>query len=235
MNGNEWLEALPESPCAERDQMILNAINDGIAICEWSEIESTYKEHKAKFYVNTDAVYVNTDDGRFRFQVCAQLAQQCAELVGGMMPTIKIMDLRHLASNRLNATLLTAGPDMSSTTYSKNWNKKLEAKRAGFEGIVSDCGKPWINDNGLSASAGACLYGFFDVNAPFVNSIGLKLWQTLGSKHNNRHSDYSSTLLLMSIMCEVDGQSMSVADVAKDIELSHLLNYGGVLHFVKGK
>lgn len=236
MTGQEYIDTLPEQPNEQHNQMTLEAISSGVLLVEWSPISSTWKDHVATFQVSTDAAFCLLDSGeRFRPQFSAKMAQEAAELVGGMMPTTKILDLRHLASNQLNAILLTAGPDMSSTTYSKNYNQKLEAKRANYEGIVSDAGKPWINDNQLANSNGACLYGFFDKSAPFTNSIGLKLWQQVGTKHNNQHQDYSSTLILMSIVCEVDGDSMMVEDIARDPELSNLLNYGGKLNFTKGK
>lgn len=230
----DWINNLPEMPGEKRDNLFLKSIESGMAICQWSEIESTYEGHVGKFQVNTDAVYIEYENGRFRFPISAKNAQIAADMVGGMFLTTKIMDLRHLNSNKLNATLLNAGPNMSSTTYSKDFNNKIEIKRKGFKGIVSDCGKPWILDNKLSISAGACLYGFYDVNANNVNNIGLKLWQNVGTKHNNMHQDYSSTLLLMEKICEVDNVKMEIKEIAKDKILSNLINYNGILNYVRG-
>ena len=228
-----WLSDLPEQPSPQRDKITLDAVASGLAIVEWSDISSTYQNHTATFRVSTDAAYVNTEQGRFRPQFTASMAQQAADLVGGMLPTTKAMDLRHLASNKLNATLLSAGPQMSSTSYSKKWNANLELKRKDYSGIVSDAGKPWLVDNRLAQSAGAVLYGFYDVNAPSTNSIGLKMWQLLGTKHNKMHQDYSSTLILLAKNCIVDGQNTTVEEVVKDPILSHLINYDGILNYVR--
>lgn len=232
----KWLNQLPESG-KDRDNMILQAISDGNVVCDWISIQSDYQGHTGTFWLNSDACHVILDDGsRFRFMVSASLAQRCADALEAMLPTTKLMDLRHSqAINKLNATLLTAGPQMSSKQYSIDWNVKLENKRNGDEGIISDCGKPWIIDNALGASQGACLYGFYDVKAPFTNSVGMKMWQLVGTRHNEFHFDYSSTLLLMDKNCEIDGQTVSIEDVAKDPVLSNLMNYGGKLNFVRGK
>lgn len=234
MNGQEYLSGLPEEPNEERNRLTLAAISDGTLIVEWSEIESTYKNHIGKFNVSLDAAYCILDNcSRFRPQFSAAMAVQAAELVGGLLITPKLMDLRHLASNKLNATLLNAGPEMSSTSYSKNYNEKLEAKRGDYQGIVSDCGKAWVLSNRLASSAGAVNYGFYDRSAPFTNPRGLKMWQTLGGMHNSNHQDYSQVLLLMGYMCEIDGQSMSVIDVMTNPELCGLISDEGIIKYRK--
>jgi len=230
----DWITTLPEEPCEERSRMTIEAVKSGLAVIEFADITSTYKEHTATFRISKDAAYIDTEDGRFRFQVSAKTAQICAEELKCMLPTDKLMDIRHLSSNKLDATLLTAGKNMSSTIYSLDFNKKLNDKITSYDTIISDIGKPWINSNKLAYSKGACLYGFFDTKAPFHNSIGLNLWQDVGTKHNILHEDYSSTLILVQQTCNLDGQEVEIKDIISDKTLSYLLNYDGILKYTKG-
>jgi hypothetical protein len=234
MNGSEWLSTLPENPGAERDKKVLDAISSGIAICSWSPITSSIPNHQATFQVNEDAVYVILDDGsRFRFQVSAKLAQQCADLVGGSLITSKISDLAYQqACIKLPATLLPAGADMVTTTKSKVWNYKLEAARDGREGLIRDCGKAWILHNLLGGTR-AINYGYYDPHAPNINPQQIRMWQTVGTRHDSAHTDESQTLILMENVCVVDGKGMNVADLIKDPVLCGLASYDGVLKFTR--
>ena len=235
MDSLSWLTSLPNEPTAARNQLVLDAINGGLVSVNWVPVTSTINGHTATFQVCDDAIYVGMPDGaRFRFQVNAKMTQQCADLLGGVMVTSKIMDLSYQQADvMLDATILPAGPDMSSTDFSRRWNAEVEAKRAGKTGLIRDCGKAWILDNALASSAGAVNYGFYSKSAIYTNSAGIKLWQNVGSRHNAEHQDYSQTLFLMSVGCQVDGQDMAVTDVMADPVLSHLVNYNGILKYTK--
>lgn len=235
MNAQDWIDQLAEQPGTTRNNQILEALQAGLIVSEFSEVVSAAPDHEARFYVSTDALYVPLEDGsRFRFPVTAKLAQQIADNLDLSLPTSKVMDLRHLNSIKLNATLLQAGPQMSSTSYSKAFNQKLEAKRNNQEGIISDCGKAWLIDNRLASSKGAINHGFYDKSAPYTSPGGLKLWQNTGGQHNNQHSDYSQVCILMKKECLVDGQPSTIAELAKHPTLSKLLNYDGILKFLRG-
>lgn len=235
MNGSEWLASLPEQPGAERDHLILEAISSGLAHCQWLAIFSSIPHHTASFYVSDDAMFVELEDqSRFRFTVSAALAQQCADLVSASLLTTKISDLAYQqATILLPATVLPPGPDMSTTTQSKAWNRILEQHRAGREGLLRDCGKAWILSN--TPNAGAVNYGFYDSQAPYTNRHGIKMWQTLGTKHNAWHVDYSQTLLLMQEICVVDGEATTVTELLQDPELCSLISDEGVIHTTKQK
>lgn len=235
MTANEWLENLPENPCLERDQSVLEAIDNGLVNCDWVEVTSESSGHSAVFKVLADAAYVTLEDGsRFRFQVSANLAQKCADALDASFMTAKVSDLAYKqATVVLPVTTLTAGPDMATTTKSKEWNTIVESKRAGATGLLRDCGKLWILDNSLAYSSGAVNYGFYDKNAPYTGPGGLKMWQTIGKKHDHWHSDYSQTLILTRNTCEVDGQVMQTAQVMTDKTLCGLVSYQGPLKYTR--
>jgi hypothetical protein len=235
MDSQSWLNSLPNNPGPERDQAILNAISEGIVICNWSPVTSTIAGHIATFQVCEDAAYVElSDSSRFRFQVSATLAQKCADLLSASFITSKISDLSYKqAQVVVEASTLSPGPDMVTTNKSKIWNTAIENKRAGRTGLFRDCGKAWILSNRLSTSISAVNYGFYDKSAPYISQGGLKMWQTIGTRHDRSHTDYSQTLILMSNICEIDGQSVNVIDIMKDSKLSFLLSYDGVLRFTR--
>lgn len=236
MNGSEWLATLPDLPGAERDKKILDAVSSGLAYCYWLPVISEIPGYRAVFQVCDDAVRVDLEDGsRFRVQVTAKLAQQCADIIGGSLITSKISDLAYKQANViLGASPLAASAAMVTTARSKTYNEVVEKKRAGKTGLIRDCGKAWILDNALAYSLGAVNYGFYDRNAPAVGPGGFKMWQTVGTRHNALHTDYSQTLILMESVCELnDEKAVPIASIMKDPKLAKLINYSGVLKYTR--
>lgn len=237
--GSDWLTNLPEKPGTERDKYVLDGISSGIVHCDWLPITSSINGHDATFYVCDDALYVDLDDGsRFRPQCTAAMTQQAADILGASMITAKISDLAYQQADVvLEAQPLPAGPDMVTTTKSKQYNALVEKKRAGRTGLIRDCGKAWILHNAIVpvviGARGAVNYGFYSKSAPYTNKMNQKLWQNCGFRHNLQHQDYSQTVILMSGECMVDGNEMKVLDVMLDKELSYLLNYEGVVKYTR--
>jgi hypothetical protein len=238
MNETEWLNSLPNNPSNDRDNKILQAINNGLAVCTWHPIVSSIPGHTAIFQVCEDAVHVILEDeSRFRFQVSASLAQKAADLLEAILPTAKIHDLSYQqAKIKLPATLLPPGPDMVTTKKSIVWNQALEKKRKSLkvEGLVRDCGKVWILSNRLGLRNNIAVnYGFYDPRAPYTSKSGQQMWQTIGTRHNAYHTDYSQTLVLMSSTCQVDGQQMSTYEVMQSPTLNGLISDEGILKFIR--
>lgn len=237
MNGTEWLDSLPENPGIERDNKVLEAVKTKLIHCEWYGVTSTYKNHHATFYVCDDALHVDLEDGsRYRPMASATLVQKCADLIPGtMLPTAKIMDLSYLQADVvLDATVLPAGPDMDTATRSKFYNVNFEKKRAKKTGLIRDCGKAWILHNNLGNKIDLAInYGFYDKKAIYKNPQGIKVWQNIGTRHNRYHEDYSQVLILMLDQCELNGNLVNISDLAKDPELSYLLNYEGKLKYLR--
>lgn len=248
--GTEWLNNLPENFTAERDQYVLEAAKNGLLQVEWAPITSTYQNHTAIFHVCSDALWVdatwtvvdnnghiadenNKISGRFRPQVSAKLAQEIADVLELSFITAKISDLAYLQSTKISMTSLAAGADMVLTWKSKEFNQLVEGKRSGTETLLRDVGKSWLIDNALQYSAGAVNYGFYDPHAPYINPQGIKMYQTIGTRHNQGHSDYSQVLFLMQTKCQVDGVDTDIYSVMKDPVLSNLINYSGILKYTR--
>lgn len=237
MNNLDWLNQLPNDPTSERDNLILTAIQNGlIKCCDWVPIAiNDTNKHQAIFYVCDDAIRLELPDNyRFRIPVSATLAQQCADYLEASLLTAKISDLAYQqASLRTDSVILYPSADMATISKSKVWNERVEKNRSKHEGLFRDCGKAWILSNRLSNPQGAINYGFYDHSAAYTNPQGIKMWQTIGTKHNRFHTDYSQTLMLMKSTCEIDGRSIKVVDVMSSPDLSYLISYEGVLHYTR--
>ncbi len=234
-NSIDIVNSLPENPSSERNQIIIKAVEDKLIKFNWIPITSEIPGHKAIFYVTEDAGYFELEnDYRYRPQVTATMTQQCADILGASMVTAKIMDLSYKQAAIVeDATILPAGPQMSSSTYSKKYNDLVEKKRAGRSGLFRDCGKSWLLSNRLPTSAGAVNYGFYYKKAPYVNSQGAKLYQPESGVHDASHQDYSQVLFLMDSTCIVDDVTHKVSDIMQDKELCQLINYDGILKYTR--
>lgn len=235
MNNLDWLDQLPNDPTLERDNLILSAIQNGMINCQWCPITVKTDKHQAIFYVSDDAFRLELPNNyRFRIPVSATLAQQCADYLEASLLTAKISDLAYQqASIKTDSVILYPSADMATIAKSKIWNDRVEKNRSKREGLFRDCGKTWILSNRLLDSQGAVNYGFYDQHAAYANPQGIKMWQTIGTKHNRFHTDYSQTLILMKSTCEIDGQIMKITEVMSSQELSHLISYEGVLHYTR--
>lgn len=237
MNGSEWLNILPnempKKPGTGRDRAVLDAVESGLLTSSWSSIISKIPGYEAVFSVTSDALHVVLNNGqRFRPQCSAWLQQKCADLLGASLPTAKIMDLSYIqAIVKLEAVTLPAGAKMTLTDYSKMYNLSLEKQRNGRDGLIRDSGKTWCLSNRISESAiKAINYGFYSKSG-YVNNVGLKLFQTLGGRHDFLHQDYSQCILLMSSMCMLNGEMVPIQKIMSDPKLCQLISYEGVLKF----
>jgi hypothetical protein len=237
MNGSEWLAKLPNLPGPARDKMVLEAVTSGLLYCGWEEVTSSIPDHTATFFVTDDAFRVDLEDGsRFRPQVSAQLAQQCADIVTGTLPTPKLMDLSYQQADvKLAAAVLPAKPDMVTTAKSVLFNKTVETKRGGRSGLIRDCGKAWVLSNKMAKGPlYAVNHGFYDPKAIYVSN-GIKLWQNRGAAHDRSHTDYSQTLILTSSYCLLDGASCPILDIMTHPTLCKLISDEGRLNYTRQK
>lgn len=214
------IEHLAETDLTKRDRQLFDMKED--MIIDWYTLTTTHNDSEVEFYVVSDAVYLPTDSGRFRFPVSVESAKPLAEFFGALFCTTKVMDLAYAKADVvLNAVALGATPDMAHTTKCKEFNRRLEILRAGRQGLIRDVGKAWV----LTASGTPTNYGFYDKNAPNIGPGKFRMWQTPGHKHDSKHQDYSQTLFLMKRTCIVNGIEREVKEVLADEDLYGALSY----------
>lgn len=235
MNENEWLNNLPNLPGPTRDKMILQAAESGLLKSEWSIVKSSLPDYEAIFSVTSDALHIVLENGsKFRPPCSAQLQQKCAEVFTASLPTPKIMDMSYVqASIKLDCVSLAAGAKMSTVDYSKLYNQEFEKRRAGREGLIRDAGKSWVLSNRLGESKNIAInHGFYSKSGSSISG-GVKLYQSVGGRHNFLHTDYSQLIQLVSSQCLLNNETVEIVDLMKHPVLCKLLSYEGILRYTK--
>jgi hypothetical protein len=172
--------------------------------------------------------------------VTAREAQQCADLIGAVLPTPKLLDLRFAAASchvDPQPKHYPGGRGMSSDAAVRAHSQRVstEAEKRG-EGIVSNVGKHWVlHDRALAARA--VLYGWHvRDNGPTWRGIklypsvavpGVSVIQPVSTAHGYGHHDYSMTLLCVAGECVVDGERRETAEVYTDPALAGLVTASG--------
>ena len=176
---------MPEPTSPNYAQWIYDRVSDGTMQFDWQELNGIQQMQDAMYFIDDD-------NCRFRPPVSETICKYIAKLIGVQLISEDQMDDRYInAELKLNATILPASPDMASKAYTIKWNKLLEGKRNDFVGLISDCGKVWLN------APITTNYGYFDTKAPYQNARGIKLWQAKGTRHNALHLDESQIALFV--------------------------------------
>lgn len=194
----------------------------------WVPVTTSAKGHEGSFYVTADALKVEG----VRVNVDALTAQLLASRLGASLNTSRTSDLAwEQAAVRLRPEILGASIDMASTKRMVQHSSQVDAKLAGQTGLVRTVGKDWIIAKAISANPAtqAVNYGWHDPRAPYLSPSGLHMWQTIGTRHNTAHVDYSQILTLVRGDMLVDGVSRDLEDVLRDSELAALVSDEGPL------
>lgn len=192
----------------------------------WLPIRSSLRGHHLEVYVLEDAL---KDASGLRFPVTARDVQHYADALGALPTTAKLEDL---AWEQADARLR---PQLQRLDKGENdphrHSRRIDEELAGRGGLVRTVGKAWIlhprlGRNGVTAVN----YGWHDKAAPGTGWSGLKMWQTVGTKHNDRHEDYSQTCACLARRsCLLDGEARDLEDIMRDPALAELVSYEGSL------
>jgi len=241
-NGRKFVEKLPTGQA--REDLILQAVAEGNyqTIC-WATVRSDSGGHTALLQVGCDALMIGTEDP-VRITCTHPTAQRIANMLGCVLPSAKMSDLRWAqASNRLPPCLQPADPaDRATRGYSRDMKDNgavirhhddVEKAISGRGGISEPVGKNWRCTNKLRGHPElSANYGLYDPQGRYqaATKDGGKLWQPEpGTKHNNKHHDYSQVVVLWKRQVVVDGFNRDIEDVARDPELCVLVSAEGVL------
>ncbi len=235
MRATDFIETLPETPGPARETAILEAVRRGdIATPRWIEIQSTYKDHTATFFVSADALRVGDDEDSIRVNVSARTAQKIADSLECVLPTPKLCDLIwEQAEVKLPPSIQKPDATMGNTSRMVLHHKTVEDKVAGREGLIENVGKHWVLTNRLTWRRNvAANYGWYDDASPRWSGKH-RLWQTLGTAHNLDHVDYSQVQRLVQRRCIVDGEERDIVDIMRDVKLAGLVSSEGPLKVVR--
>lgn len=241
-NGRKFVQSLPASDA--RENRILQAVAEGnYAAIEWAEVRSEANGHVCVMTVATDAFKIGKVDP-VRITCTQPTAQRIADMLGSVLPTAKMSDLRWAqAKNKLPPLTQPADPSERaahgySPTMSDNGSvlrhhDDVEKAIAGRKGISEPVGKNWRCTNKLKGQPSiSSNYGLYDPGAPSMaaTAAGGHLWQPEpGTKHNNKHHDYSQVVVLWRREVFVDGVAYDIEEVSGDPELCWLVSSEGVI------
>jgi hypothetical protein len=242
-DGLAWAATLPSGPSADRDAMILKAVQDGMARTEWVEIPVEAGGMRGTLPVMARTLRIGATNP-VRVSVNYETAQKIADLLGAAMMTPHVADLTRLYSAlplapKLQSNWVNDG-SMAKTNRMIEYSKALDASvPVDSRALTSNEGKHWVvsarfwkdtdSAKRYPPNKRSANYGWWDKGAPNKRLIG-NMWQPVGLAHDWKHVDYSQLLQFMSQMMTVEGVGkMHVGDVLADAKLSPLLSDEGPL------
>jgi peptidoglycan hydrolase-like protein with peptidoglycan-binding domain len=219
ISGADFAASLPESDILAREQAVLEAIRQGLHQEPlWLELESRFNGHEARLFVMADALRIGNAEDAIRVTLTAASAQRVADHFDAVLPTTRICDLVW-AQARVRISPCTQTPDakMAFTSRMLRHSREVDEKVRGRPGLVENVGKHWVLSNALEGKPGvAANYGWFRPNGVPI--------QTLGTRHNLHHVDYSQVVRLVRRDLVVDGRVRDIEDVGRDPTLHGLIS-----------
>jgi len=214
------LEKFPRTHSKEREELLIAAVARGaLDPPEWTTITSNYGGRRAELEVTKDALTILG----VRFDVTAEGAQRIADQLHAILPTPRILQLVwEQADVRLEPCTLPADAKMASTARMVEHSKCVDQRIAGRKGLVANEGKHWVLTNRIAGKTNlAANYGWF--------IKGRRPIQTVGTRHDTAHTDYSQIVRLVKPVVKVDGREVDIRQVGRSPELWGLVSDEGPL------
>jgi hypothetical protein len=214
------LEKFPATHSREREELIVQAVARGaLDPPEWTTITSNYKGRRAQIQVTTDALTILG----VRFDVTAEGAQRIADQLHAILPTPRILQLVwEQAAVRIDPCTLPPDEKMASTARMIQHSDCVDRRIGGRAGMVANEGKHWVLSNRIAGKDNlAANYGWF--------IRGRRPVQTVGTRHDTAHTDYSQILRLVKPIINVDGRDIDIRHVGRSPELWGLVSDEGPL------
>jgi len=241
MKGSEFAATLPIAATPEglqqRETMILNALPS--AVYELVPIPLQRGSLRATIHVMQKPLAIGELGDAWIVGATATLTQKIADRLGMLLPTTRLADEIHrtaLANGEaFEPCLQTASPHMGETPALTRNSLAVQEKAAHVTGPASAACKHWVLSNKLlTLKLGTvCNYGYYSKSAPYVSSSGLKMWQTLGTAHNDKHVDYSQSVQLVGdtlVLHEAAGdREVPIRTVGEEPALCGLISDEGVV------
>jgi hypothetical protein len=232
----EMLKAEFPGPGEARNARIVQAVLDGQAIHEWTEIVSHANGHEGRIRVMRKALAIGVPGDALRVSTTFRTAQQIADLLGALMLTPKVSNLIAQQADSKPAPLTQSAwvsdGTMANTKRLVEYSNKVEAAVPGESpGLLANEGKQWVvtirnwNDPDEAKRHNGANHGWY--------LQGGKVIQDRGCTHNMKHEDYSQLMVFMDPVMIVDGQPMNVNDVIQNPELAPLISDEGTLPRVR--
>jgi hypothetical protein len=183
------------------------------------------KTIRAIIWVLPDYLAIGSDDDFLRIPLSYASATTVANQFGCVLPTRKIVDaIYEQAAIHLRPQPLPPGPQMRSSAYCLNHQKKIEDQRAGYPlgELTSGHKKDVVLTNLLHRRSNRiAIYGWHWSNG---NPI-----QPLSTVHGAAYADYSHGIRLVYQTVWIDGTPRSLLEVLQDPNLGSVLTYESMI------
>lgn len=239
---------LPDAPGAARDTLVLHHVQAGDAEVMWVPL---LVANRLELLVMGDALKL----GGVRIGAGAQLAQQCADLLGALLLTPRVLDLMYQSRGlTIEPQTQYDATQMLTTHWFEKESARIDAAITSAGGpepgaIVQTVGKPWCVTNALLTHPGkACNYGWHVPpgsvsgspaqwkKTPAYLSVslpGIYVLQQPGFAHGLDEADYSEMIVLMHRSCKLDGVETDLATVLQDSTNASLVSHEGPLKVLR--
>jgi hypothetical protein len=185
------------------------------------------RKHRVTFWVTPDYLAVGSDSDFFLVPLSPQMAQRIADLVGGSLPTPRMVDAVW-ASARFRLAPIRITPDefMTTVQYFERHDRLVRAQRwlHGVRPGVFVAGHKLdvVLSTTLSANPGkVAIYGWHRPDGQPIQHLSTAL--------RDSRVAFSHGIRLVDRGILIDGARRDLADVLRDPELAPLLSDDGVI------
>jgi hypothetical protein len=177
----------------------------------------TQRKITAVFYTAPDYFSIGSNDDWCRVPLTPMTAQKIADKLNCFLPTRKMVDAVHEASEvKLIPEPLTTARDSSPTML--RHHRLIEAQRQGRKGLISGIKKDVVISGLLSRGTKMNRVAIYGWHKPDEKPI-----QPLYTGHVNWYVDYSHGIRLIYRKIKVDGKWMDYIELMKDPVLRRLI------------
>lgn len=190
-------------------------------------VELDGREHRVTFWATSDYLAVGSDRDLFRVPLTPRTAQRVADLVGGSLPTPRMVDAIW-ASARIQLAPIRIRPDefMTTVRYFVRHDRLVEAQRFLYDvpsdALVAGHKKDVVLSARLATNPGkVAIYGWHRPDGRPIQPVNTVLADDWVGYNHGVRIVHGSVL--------VDGVRWELSDLLASPELAPLLSDGGVI------
>jgi len=233
VTGSQFVDLVLRLDEHQREQVILEQLLEGNLPDFLRKLKPVRLQHRldggrlvnATVFVTPDYLAIGSQSDFIRIPMNYYTASLVATQFGFILPTRKIVDAIYAQSAyHLTPQPMTPGPQMRSTSYYQQHNRKITQQRLAqhipLGELVSGHKKDVVITNRLIRAPGRiAIYGWHRPG-------GIPI-QPLSTVHGAGYADYSHGIRLVSDIVLIDGKIRSIYDVLQDPQLAGVLTNEG--------
>jgi hypothetical protein len=236
LTGSQFVDLVAKMDEHQREQVILDQLLEGNLPDFLRKLKPVNLQHRldngrlveATVFVTPDYLAIGSQSDFIRIPMNYHTATMVASQFGFILPTPKMVDaIYQQSAYHFTPQPMTAGPQMRSTAYYQQHNRKIAQQRAAraipLGALVAGHKKDVVITNRLTHAPGRiAIYGWQQPG-------GIPI-QPLSTVHGAGYADYSHGIRLVSDVVLIDGKIRSIYDVLQDPQLAFVLSKEGPIY-----